>query len=332
MKTTKLSAVFAASILLLSACGQTNSDESLLSSISETDGLEMVQEMNTADSTSSSAEVNTASGMATAVDQTSIEITAQSAVLYDCKSKTILASKNADNLVYPASTVKLMTSLIAVENVPLNTVVTVGDELNLLHPHSSLAYLAKGQQLTMNDLLRGMLIPSGNDAAYVTATYTGRILAKNPGLAAQEAVAVFVEEMNKKAAELGMKNTTYTSPDGFDDNSQQTTAEDLAKLSAEVVTHPEITAITKLHEYAATFVSGQVITWTNTNEMLDPENPYYIPACIGLKTGSTEYSGYCITSAYEYKGQQYVIVILNGGSETRWADSNRLYNYLTSHF
>lgn len=274
-----------------------------------------------------STERPTAAADATAADGTVLPIQAQSAVVYDCSTKTIIASKNERNAVYPASTVKLMAALVAAENVPLETVITVGDELDLVEPGSSLAGLKRGDQLTMNDLLHALLIPSGNDASYTIAAYTGRVLAENPELSAADAVEIFMDKMNARAEELEMRHTTFTNPDGIDAEDQKTTAADMTVLAAEIVAHPELTAITRLYEYTTTSVGGMVYDWINTNELLNPEHSDYLSTCIGLKTGSTESSGYCIISAVERDGKTAVSVVMNGAREGRWDDSRTLYNY-----
>lgn len=264
----------------------------------------------------------------TAADGQALGITAQSAVLYSCADGKTLVAKRSDNLVYPASTAKLLTAIIALRYVPLSDAVTVGDELDLVQPHSSLAYLAKGQQLTMDTLLHALLIPSGNDAAYTIAAHTGRVIAGNPALSPSEAVSVFVNTMNQIAAELGMKNSFFTNPDGYDDPKQQTTAEDLALLGAEFVKHPELTAITSLFSYDAVFTSGERITWKNTNALIDASNANYVSECIGLKTGSSAYSGNCLVSAFTHGGQSYIAVVMNSSKAARWSDSILLYQYL----
>ena len=252
-------------------------------------------------------------------------ITAQSAVLYDCASGNILVRQKMDNLVYPASTVKMLTALTVLRYVPLTDVVTVGEELNLVQPHSSLAYLAQGQQLTVDMLLHALLIPSGNDAAYTLAAYTGRVIAGNPSLDAASAVSVFVNSMNSIAAELGMKDSHFTNPDGYDDAAQQTTAYDLALLGAEFVRHPELTAITSLSSYNAVFLTGETISWENTNDLVNSASSSYVPECIGLKTGSSSYSGHCLVSAFNRGGHLYIAVVMNSSTAGRWSDSLILY-------
>ncbi len=283
---------------------------------------------NTDSEKDSSSVAPTAASDATTLDGQTLPVKAQSAVLYNCTEGKVMASKNPDNLVYPGSTAKLLASLIAVDHVSLDTVITVGDELDLVEPGSSLAYIQKGHQLTMKMLLEGLLIPSGNDAAYTVATVTGRTIANDNALPAKDAVDLFVKTMNDYANRIGMKHSTFTNPDGFYNSKQLVTASDMAKLSAEFMKHSELLEITRQFRIDATFVSGQTITWTNTNHLLDPENEYYIPDCIGLKTGSSEYSGYCIISGYEHNGKQYAIVIMNGAREGRWNDSNILYDYM----
>ncbi len=354
MRVKHLTLLILSSIFLLTACGNdsqlyttSNESEETLSSTSslteesaseqQTPESERSSENNSnsssdsekeSSSKDSSSEAPTAATAATATDGQTLPVEAQSAILYNCTDGIILASKNEENLVYPGSTAKLMTALIAVEHVPLDTIVTVGDELDLVKPHSSLAYIQKGHQLTMQMLLEGSLIPSGNDASYTIAATVGRVIAEDDTLSAEEAVDTFVQAMNDKAQELGMRHSTFTTPDGFDDSKQLVTASDMAILSAEFMKHSELLEMTRIHRMDATFVSGETVTWTNTNHLLDPENEYYISDCIGLKTGSSEYSGYCIISGYEHNGKQYAIIVMNGARDGRWNDTHILYDYM----
>ncbi len=306
-----------------------SAEESASSELSSDDLEPSKEVIESKDSTSKeSSEAPTAATAATTDDGQTLPVQAQSAVLYNCTDGKLIASKNEHNLVYPGSTAKLMTALLAIEHIPLDTVITVGDELDLVEAGSSLAYIQKGHRLTMQTLLEGSLIPSGNDTSYTIAAAVGRVLANDNTLTAKDAVDVFVKAMNDRAKELGMKHSTFTTPDGFDDSKQLVTASDMAILSAEFMKHSELLDITRLHRIDATFASGQTITWTNTNHLLDPENEYYIPDCIGLKTGSSEYSGYCIISGYEHNGKQYAIIVMNGASNGRWNDSNILYDYM----
>lgn len=352
MRVKHLTLLILSSIFLLTACGNnsqlyttsTEPEETLSSNssteeestseqqtldsdlLSETNSDSSEEENSSKDSTSS--EAPTAATAATTTDGQTLPVEAQSAILYNCTDGIILASKNEENLVYPGSTAKLMTALLAVEHVPLDTIITIGDELDLVKPHSSLAYIQKGHQLTMQMLLEGSLIPSGNDASYTIAATVGRIIAEDDTLDAEEAVNTFVQAMNEKAQELGMRHSTFTTPDGFDDSKQLVTASDMAILSAEFMKHSELLDMTRIHRMDATFVSGETVTWTNTNHLLDPENEYYISDCIGLKTGSSEYSGYCIISGYEYNGKQYAIIVMNGARDGRWNDTHILYDYM----
>jgi hypothetical protein len=110
----------------------------------------------------------------------SAQVSAKSAILYDKTSNKILFEKNPDDRCYPASTTKLVTAIVALENVSPDTVYTVGTEIQLIGENSSTAFLVEGSALTLNDLIYAMLLPSGNDAAYTVAVNTARIVSDNP--------------------------------------------------------------------------------------------------------------------------------------------------------
>lgn len=265
--------------------------------------------------------------IADAIDGNTLGIVAQSALLYDVTDDQILVYKNIHHAVYPASTTKLLTALVAMDYIPADAVITAGDELDLVEPNSSLAYIQKGQQLDRDTLLEALLVPSGNDAAYIIAAYVGRIAANNQELSVTDAVNQFVLAMNQKAEQLGMKESHFSNPDGYDDATQQVTAKDLMILAREFIKNPVLLDVVGRSNVDATFASGEVISWENTNELIAPASVNFMDNCFGIKTGSSAASGYCLVSAAFYNGNQYISVVMNSSKEGRWSDSKTLLSY-----
>lgn len=178
----------------------------------------------------------------TDLDETDIseeEISAQAAILVNIDSKIILYGKNIDKKMYPASTTKLMTALTVLQVLDPDDIVTIGDEIAMIAADSSKAGFEKGQIVTVEELLEGLLISSGNDAAYVLANAAGQAILNNnianegKEFTPSQCVRRFIFEMNKNVRDMNLENTNFTSPDGYDDDNQYTTASDLSKIAIE---------------------------------------------------------------------------------------------------
>ncbi len=227
--------------------------------------------------------------------------------------------------IYPASITKLFTAWVALQVLPPDTVIKAGDELDLVAPDSSIAYVRKGHRLTVAMLVEGMLLPSGNDAAYVLAAAAGRAWG-GEALTAAEAIACFVERMNGYAAAQGLTDSRFTNPDGYHDPDHYTSCADLVTIARLALENQQIRRCVGLSREDVTYASGQINTWRNSNLLIDPESEYYCPDAIGLKTGKTDAAGACLLSAFEREGQIYIMGVFGAaGYNDRFADSLQLY-------
>ncbi|MFQ9516353.1 MAG: D-alanyl-D-alanine carboxypeptidase family protein [Eubacterium sp.] len=259
------------------------------------------------------------------------QINAQAAILVDVDSKTIMYGKNIDEKMYPASTTKLMTALTVLQTMSTSDVVTIGDEVSMIAPDSSKAGFSKGQVVTVEELLEGLLISSGNDAAYILAKATGQAILENnianegKKFTSAQCVQRFIFEMNKNVRDMNLENTNFTSPDGYDDKEQYTTASDLSKIAIEAYSNDTIMKICKLkNKYSKTLNK----TWKSTNELINESGKYYYKYCLGMKTGSTDLAGKCLVSAAKKGDTTCISVVLNDETdEQRWKDSQKLLNY-----
>lgn len=305
---------FIAAALLLSACSSetsdTAADTSVIESIEDTaaDTADTSGEQTDAE-TSDIPDVPTAEY---AFNEMEINRTIHGKYvsLLDVDSNTVLFEKGGfDSKIYPASTTKLITALIALENCPLDKVFTAGDELDLVQPHSSLAYILKGMKLDVDTLIAAMLLPSGNDAAYVIAAGTGKVLAKDENISDTKAVEIFVNEMNAFAKRNGMTGSSFTCPDGFHDENHYTTMRDMMTVAKLAIKNETIM------KYAGTFsdkfyyASGESMTWTNTNSLIDPYSDLYYEYVTGLKTGTTDEAGACIVASATLKGKTVIACV-----------------------
>ncbi len=254
-------------------------------------------------------------------------LTAKQYFVYNCETRQfVTASGELTEKIYPASVTKLFTAYVALEFVGPEEVITAGDELDKVIYNSSVAEIKKGDQLTAAQLVEAMLLPSGNDAAYVLATHAGRNMLGSANASVDSACAKFLEEMNRQAALLGLTGTNFANPDGIHKDNHYTTFSDLALLGMLALEDPTILKYAKVSTDTVTLTSGQK-TWKNTNAIIDPESEYYCPCAIGLKTGQTPAAGSCLLSAFEYDGTTYLVGVFGCPEvDDRFPDTLQLFN------
>lgn len=235
-------------------------------------------------------------------------IYAKSAILIDESSFKVLYEKEPELKVPIASTTKMMTALVILEdyNERLNEPVTITREM--INVDGSDIELRPGEKITVENLLKGLLIYSGNDAAYSLASYLG---GKDE----------FVEKMNEKAQFLGLDNTHFKDPAGLDDEGYST-AHELAILGTYAMRNITFAEIVKTPNISLASVDGRLThELKNSNRMLRSEEQFYYPFAIGIKTGFTPAAGHCLVSAAEKDGHRLVAVILNTNEDTLTASA-----------
>ncbi len=235
-------------------------------------------------------------------------IYSEKAFLYDTATDTMNVVKGCDtDVTYPASITKLMTALTALKHLSPDTVVTAGDELDMVAKDASIAYILKGHKLTVSMLIEAMMLPSGGDAAYVLAAAGGKAIAGKESIAADRAVDVFVSEMNKTASEYGMTGSCFKNPDGYEQEGHYTTMRDIAILALKALECDEITKYTRLGSDSVEYASGHTNKWNNSNQIVCEGSKYYRANAVGLKTGSTDQAGFCLLSAFQEEDGSYII-------------------------
>lgn len=208
-------------------------------------------------------------------------------VVMDADSGRVLGGENINSKSLIASTTKIMTAIVALENSELDQLITVGDEV--LKMYGSMIYIDVGEELTVRDLLYGLMLQSGNDAA---ETLANNILGYDN----------FIKEMNKKAVELGMKNTIFKNPSGLDEDTQNySTAYDMSLLMKYAIKSTEFLQITGTKKYKVK-TNVETHIWYNKNKLL---NLY--KNAIGGKIGYTTKSGHVFVSASN-KGKKHLVI------------------------
>ena len=264
-------------------------------------------------------------------DVLGVSVASPQAFVYDVSNDTIIFTKGEDKVIYPGSTTKLLTALYALSLLPENAVITPGNELSLVKEGSSIAYIKSGHKLTVSMLVEGMLIPSGNDAAYVLAAAAGREIAKDESLDGVRAADVFMGGLNEYAKKIGLCGTYFTVPDGYAGREHYTTTEDMA-IIARLASQNEL-----ISEYASkatsdvVYASGHTNTWINTNKLLDPESEYYSRYAKGLKTGSID-DEYSLVFSFEFDdGREYIAGVFGANNKNaRFEDAIEIIEALES--
>ena len=234
------------------------------------------------------------------VEDGSLKLNCKSAVLMEATTGAILYKQNADEALPPASVTKIMTLLLVMEAIDAGTLRlddTVSISANAASMGGSQVYLKEGEQMKVEDLLKSVVIASANDAAVALAEYVAG------------SVSAFVEKMNTRSAQLGMKNTVFENVTGLDDTAERhlTSANDIAIMSKELIRHQTILQYSSI--WMDTIRDGS-FGLTNTNRLVR-----FYPGCTGLKTGSTSKAGFCVSVTAERDGFSLICVIM--GAESR---------------
>lgn len=247
-------------------------------------------------------------------------VSADGVILMDATTGNILYSKNKDVKYPPASTTKIMTALLALENCKLDEVVKVGKKPPLVD--GSKIYIFENEKLTVKDLLYGLLLQSANDCAEALAEHISGSKEN------------FAELMNKRAKELGCKNTTFKNPHGLYDDNHRTTAYDLSLILKELIKHPEYKEIstTSIYYIPPTNQTGAKRPIWNKNKLVQKNSDSYYPECIGGKTGYTVQSKHSYVAAASRSNQTLIAILLHDTKHTYWSDVINLFNYGFNNF
>ena len=236
------------------------------------------------------------------------DVTSEAAAVFDLSDKSVLYSKHAFEKLYPASITKVMTALVAIKYGNLTDEVTVTDAAVITEPGATLCNIKPGDKLTMEQLLYGLMLPSGNDAGAAIAVHMSGSIEK------------FSELMNQEARSLGATGTHFVNPHGLSDEEHYTTAYDLYLIFNEALKQPEFRKVTGATSYTAKYTDadGKAVTqvWKGGNWYLtgECETPEGLTVFSG-KTGTTKAAGYClIMASRDDSEKEYVSVILKAGS------------------
>lgn len=240
------------------------------------------------------------------------EVSAQSCALIDAKSGAVLFEKNGSQQLPMASTTKIMTAKVILDNMPLEKTVTVPKEA--AYVEGSSIYLQPEEKITVETLLYGLLLESGNDAAHALA------------VSCSGSIEEFASLMNKTASEMGLTHTSFANPHGLTADNHYTTANELAFITAEAMKNEKFKEIVSTKKLLAPSLDGKLTRlFLNHNKLLSLYN-----GAVGVKTGYTKAAGRCLVSAAERDGDLFIAVTLNDGND--WDDHTRMLDFAFENF
>lgn len=251
------------------------------------------------------------------------EITSTAAVIMEDSTQTMLYSKNMDQILYPGAAVKVMTTLLALENSQLTDQVTMtATGVSGVTDGGANISAQLDEVFTVEQCLYAIMLSSANDIALQVAEHIGG------------SVENFVQMMNDRAAQLGCTNTVFTNPTGLPDENQHTTAHDMALIMKSAIDNESFRTIAGTASYTipATNVSGGDRVLTNNFSMMSASNAAYYQNCLGGREGYTEASGSTLVCAAEKNGITLIAVVLQGASGVTSTEAVSLLNYGFDNF
>ena len=243
--------------------------------------------------------------------------------VYDLdQERFVVRTGDVDERVYPASITKLYAAFVALQYLDPEEKLTVGSELWLLDEDASVANLKYGDVLTVEQLIGGMLLPSGNDATMTIATAVGRKLAEDPQLMEYYAVNRFVEQMNNDREKLGLTGSHFATADGMHAGNHYISFQDMVTIGKLALSNEIMASCMGSFQMEVPLTEDKTLKWENSNMILDPESRYYSSYISGMKTGFTTPAGNCLLSYAQVNGKNYIIGVFECKyPEDRFADT-----------
>ena len=247
--------------------------------------------------------------------------------VYDVTNKEYIYHNRLNDRCYPASITKLVTALVALKYMDLDDTIVVGNELNMVEAYSSRCGLKKGEKFRLKDILYGLLLPSGGDAAYTIAVNCARKVSGNKNMGYVAAKNYFVNMMNKYMKDIGATGSHFVNPHGYPVKGHYSTVHDLVLVAQKVLKNKTLKSITSTSYKYVTALTGQGHSWGTTNSLIASYAYYHSPYAHGMKTGTVddEYTG--IIGAFTKKKRTIITVVIGCESyNARYNATHRLIN------
>ena len=254
-----------------------------------------------------------------------LSIKAKAALMVEVNTGKIIYENNAEEKNYPASVTKILTAIIVLENCKLDdTAIVSSNALSNIPSAYVVAPLYVGEEMKIEDLLYALLLKSSNDAAYVLAEHIGG------------SVEVFSDMMNKKAEEIGCKNSHFVNPNGIHNDNHYTTAYDMYLISKYAMQNDEFVKIVSTYQYtlpATNKYSKSDRVMQNTNYFVNPKSVYYDKDAKGIKTGTTDEAGNCLITDTVKDGFDVITVVLGADTkESKFSETRKMIDYMFNNY
>ncbi|MCL1988693.1 MAG: D-alanyl-D-alanine carboxypeptidase [Firmicutes bacterium] len=266
-----------------------------------------------------------------------VPVAAEAAILIDQNTGNVLFAQNEHQQMFPAGLTKMLTALVVLDYLDPQQVIVVGSEIHSVPAGAITSGHQVGENITVHNLLRGLMIRNGNDSGVILALNAIRAERNNDAVPLVNAIQIFSDLMNQKAADLGALGTNFVNPNGLHHEDHYTTAYDLALISQAFMQNDLLNEIARTVEFTGNGLygylgnpndHGNVIehTWVDTNELILDGNFRYEFAT-GIRSGSTPQASDNVAAAAEQDGIQLIAIVLNSPDPTRWQDARVMFEY-----
>lgn len=254
-----------------------------------------------------------------------LSVDAKAALIVEKNTGKIIYEKNSETQNYPASVTKILTAILTIENCKLDDTATVSQSaISQIPSGYVVAPLFIGEQMKIKDLLYALMLKSANDAAYVLAEHVGG------------SVEGFSEMMNKKAKEIGCKNTHFINPNGIHNDDHYTTAYDMYLISNYAMKNDTFAQIVSTYQYklpATNKYPNNDRIMENTNDFINPKSGYYNKIVKGIKTGTTLQAGNCLITDSSENGLDFITVVLGAKtSNSKFSETRKMIKYAYNNY
>lgn len=254
-----------------------------------------------------------------------LSIDAKSALIVETNTGKVIYEKDMEEQNYPASVTKILTAILTIENCDLDDVATVSQNaISQIPSGYVVAPLFVGEQMKIKDLLYALMLKSANDSAYVLAEHVGG------------SIDGFSEMMNNKAKELGCKNSNFVNPNGTHDTNHYTTAYDMYLIANYAMKNETFAEIVSTYKYTLPATNKYPYRdriMENTNNFINPKDPYYNNIVKGIKTGTTTQAGNCLITASSENGLEIITVILGAKTgDSKFSETSKMIKYAYDNY
>lgn len=267
------------------------------------------------------------------------ELTAVSAILIEETTGRVLYTKDEHKRMYPASMTKLLTAVVALDYIKPDEMVKIGSEINQVPFGSSVAGHSSGESILFENLLRALIIQSGNESAITIAVNVAKAARATEDLSFSDSMKIFSDLMNDKARAIGANESHFINPHGFHEDGHYTTAHDMALISKAAMENELIRKIAGEKSFKGNGATAnnpvevnlsdlktKEYTW-NSHNLLINSDKYSYPYATGIKTGFTNEASDCLAGSAEKDGEKLISVIFYSPDPARWEDTIKLFDY-----